>query len=102
MKPLVWTALCAGVITIVAAVGMVAQIGTVGAEGNIPVLMSMPAEPVLFLIAFLGIGGGPSGFPRQTDILVYILTFLLWWGLIAAGREIWTRLARAGSHVRKE
>ena len=56
-------------------------------------LASLPPFPGAFVVAVLGVGHGPGGMPNDRDVLViYVLTFLLWWGVIYCARAWWTAL----------
>jgi len=91
----VTSAIWAGLIVAIAAVGMFAQIGTVGAEGLLPWVASVPVLPGFFAALFLGLGRGAHGFPTQDDVAPYVLAFGSWWIVIDQGRAWWRRRARA-------
>jgi hypothetical protein len=40
--------------------------------------------PGLFLAFFLGLGSGAHGAVLHTDVANYVVTFLVWWGLLFA------------------
>ena len=85
MRRQVTSALCAGLIVAIGAVGMFAQIGTVGAEGLLLWVASVPVLPGFFVALFLGLGKGAHGFPTQDDVAPYVIAFVLWWLVIELG-----------------
>lgn len=96
----VTSAIWAGLIVAIGAVGMFAQIGTVGAEGLMPWVASVPVLPGFFAALFLGLGRGADEFPTQDDVAPYVIAFGLWWMLIDQGRA-WWRQKRARARSRR-
>ena len=90
MKKVITSAILALVITAMSVVGSFAQIGFATPGRRLAHLASLPALPGAFVVAMLGLGHGPNGLPNQRDVLVYVLTFLLWWGGIYGARVWWT------------
>ena len=97
MRRRLTSAIWAGVITAIGAVGMFAQIGTVGTEGLLPWVAAAPVLPGFYAALFLGLGRGAHGFPTQEDVAPYLIAFGLWWMVIDQGRARWRRRARAQS-----
>ena len=52
-------------------------------------MLALPSIPGDLVVAFMGIGHGPDGFPNQADIAPYLFTFVLWWVLIHCTRKWW-------------
>ncbi|HET7741722.1 MAG TPA: hypothetical protein VFL67_13840 [Mycobacterium sp.] len=55
-------------------------------------LFIVPSFPAALIIGYLGLGHGPDGFPTGSDVVLYVLTFLLWWGVVELIRSIAGRL----------
>jgi hypothetical protein len=51
--------------------------------------LAMPAIPAHLASFALGLGSGPESLPYYTDPPMYILTFLVWWGIIEGVRTLW-------------
>jgi hypothetical protein len=81
MKQHVTSALIAGAITAVSGIafylGMSRMIEWLAAPAYL--LMA----PGLFLAFFLGLGSGAHGAVVHTDFVQYVVTFLVWWGVVA-------------------
>jgi hypothetical protein len=82
MKRLVTSALGAGAITAVS--GIAFYLGMSRSLEWVIVLGYPLMAPGLFLAFFLGLGSGAHGAVLQTDVANYVLTFLVWWGLLFA------------------
>ena len=86
MRRRLTSAIWAGLIVTLGAVGMFAQIGTVGSEGLLPQIASAPVLPGFYVALLLGLGRGVHGFPTQADAAPYLIAFLFWWVVIDQGR----------------
>jgi hypothetical protein len=51
--------------------------------------VAVPAIPAHLACVALRLGGGPESLPYYTDPPMYILTFLVWWGIIEGVRTLW-------------
>jgi hypothetical protein len=86
-RRIITSAILALVITAMSVVGTFAVIEFPSPGGRrVAHLASMAARPAAYVVAVLGLGHGPHGLPNQRDVLVYVLTFLLWWGGIYGAR----------------
>ena len=86
-------ALIAAAIAIIARFAEISQIGRVGRHWVL-FLAALPDWPAFWVIALLGAGSGPHGFPNYGDESVWVLTFVFWWVLIELGRA-WMAKRRA-------
>ena len=93
MKLLVVTAIGASVITGLSVIGNFAAISVDSPGRRLAVVAALPAVPGQIAAAFLGIGHGAHGFASHRDVEPYIVTFVLWWGLLHFASR---RLARRG------
>jgi hypothetical protein len=91
-RRIVTSAILALVITAMTAVGSSAEIGFPSARRHLAQLASLPAYPAAYVVAVLGLGHGPDGFPNHFDVWMYLFTFLLSWGGIYGARVWWTSL----------
>jgi hypothetical protein len=92
-RRIITSAIGALVITAMSVVASFEQSGFPSARRHLADLASLPALPGAFVVAALGVGHGPGGMPNDRDVLVvYVLTFLLWWGVICRARVWWTSL----------
>jgi hypothetical protein len=82
MKRLVASALGAGAITAVS--GIAFYLGMSRSLEWLVVLGYPLMAPGLFLAFFLGLGSGGHGAVLHTDVANYVLTLLVWWGLLFA------------------
>ena len=73
-RALIATAACAGVITVVAFIGL--RIGRGSALEGVATLLVFAGAT---LAVFAGRGQGAHGMPNEYDIEPYLFTFLLWW-----------------------
>ena len=80
MKRHVTNALIAGAITAIAGVALYAGLSASNAWLAGPAYMLM--APGMILVFILGLGSGGHGAVTHTDIAQYVLTFLVWWGLL--------------------
>lgn len=83
------SAIAAGVIT-------ETSLGVVAAHRVVPVSLFpwlvLPAQPGFSVMLLLGVGGGgPEGFPAPTDVVLHVITFLLWWPTLELVRVAWGR-----------
>lgn len=81
MKRHVTSALIAGAITAVSGIAFF-----LGMSRSIEWLIAsvyLLMAPGLFLAFFLGLGSGAHGAVLHTDVAHYVLTFLMWWGVVA-------------------
>ena len=85
MKTSIESAVWAGAITAVSGAVIVA-----GAPRELAFL-SFPSWPGFFITFILGIGPATEGIPTPTNIAVHVLTFALWWSIIAVGLGRWKR-----------
>jgi hypothetical protein len=93
MKRHVTSALIAGAMTAVSGIAFFLGISRSIAWLFGPAYLLM--TPGLFLAFFLGLGSGAHGAVLHTDFAQYVLTFLVWWGVVTfAG-------ARAGGAKRE-
>jgi hypothetical protein len=88
-RRIITSAIWALAITALSVWGSFAQIGFATPGRRLAHLASLPALPGAFVVAMLGLGSGPNRLPNQRDVLVYVLTFLLWWGGIYGARVWW-------------
>jgi hypothetical protein len=88
MKQRLTSAIWALVITAISLVGSHLEIGFTSPGRRLAHFASLPALPGAWVVALLGLGHGPDGFPTQEDVLPYLLTFLLWWGVIHGARTL--------------
>ena len=94
MKRHVMNALIAGAITAIAGVALYAGIAASNAWLAAPAYMLM--APGLILVFFFGLGSGGHGAVIHTDIAPYLVTFLMWWGLLTLLSAL-TRRARTAT-----
>ena len=80
MKRHVRNALIAGAITATAGIVLYAAIVLSNEWLAAPAYMLM--APGMILVFFLGLGSGGHGAVTHTDIAQYVVTFLVWWGLL--------------------
>lgn len=86
VNPHVSSALWAGVLTVIVAVGPIVVMDTRASQlGDF--LLNAFATPGFYLAAFLGMKGGPDGLPGLP--YVYALTFLIWWAAIDLAQTVW-------------
>jgi len=95
MRRRLTSAIWAGLIVTIGAIGMFAQIGTVGREGLLAQIATAPVLPGFYAALFLGLGRGVHGLPTQEDAAPYLIAFLVWWVVIEQGRASWQRRTRA-------
>lgn len=76
-KALLATAACAGMITVLAFIGLGMDRRSTFA-GVATLLVFAGAT----LAAFFGRGQGAHGMPSERDVEPYLFTFLLWWGFL--------------------
>jgi hypothetical protein len=90
-RRIITSAILALVITAMSVVGTFAVIEFPSpGRRRLAYLASLAARPGGYVVAMLGLGSGPNGLPNQRDVLMYVLTFLLWWGGIYGARVWWT------------
>ncbi len=85
------SAVFAGLIVAIGAVGTITQIGTVGSEGLFGRVAGATTLPGFYVALFRGLGRGAHGFPTQDDVAPYLIAFALWWIVIDQGRAWWRR-----------
>jgi hypothetical protein len=90
IRRIITSAILALAITAMSVVGSFAQIGFPSPRRHLAHLASLPAVPGAFVVAMLGLGHGPEGFPTHRDVPTYVLTFLLWSGVIYGARVWWS------------
>jgi hypothetical protein len=90
MNPRIISVISALVITAMSVVGSFTQIGFTSPGRRLAHLASLPALPGAVVVAVLGLGHGPDGLPNHRDVSMYVLTFLLWWGVIYGAYVWWT------------
>jgi hypothetical protein len=56
--------------------------------------LAVPAIPALIVTLNLGLGSGPESLAYYTDPEMYLMTFLVWWGIIEGVGALW-RVFRA-------
>src|SRR5689334_2779756 len=87
MRSYITTMLWAGLVTGLSAFGDFAVIGPPTWWRRLAILLVLPSYPGSIVVAFMGIGHGPDGFPNEEDVAPYVFTFVLWWGLIHFTRK---------------
>jgi hypothetical protein len=85
MKTSIKSAVWAGAIAVISGSVIVA-----GAPRELAFL-TLPSWPGFFIAFFLGIGPATEGIPTPTNIAVHVLTFALWWLIIALVLSRWKR-----------
>ena len=93
MKPHVKSAVCAAVIAVISVAALFAPPALHGLKWLL-VPLGMPAIPASLVTFNLGLSRGPENLPYYTDPLMYVLTFLLWWGIIESVGALWRRRRR--------
>jgi hypothetical protein len=89
-RRIITSAILALAITVMSIWGSFAEIGFPSPDRHLAHLASLANLPGAFVIALLGLGHGPDGFPNHDDVSMYVLTFLMWWGAIYGVRAWWT------------
>lgn len=93
------SAIWAAGITVISVVGTFAAVATPHPSPWRWILVSAAvlSFPAAFIVGFLGLGHGPEGFPNQEDVVLYLFTFLFWWGIVELA--LWMRdAANTPSH----
>jgi hypothetical protein len=88
MRRHVSAAVCAAVTAAISVAALFAPPALDGLKWLV-VPLAVPAIPASLVTFALGLGGGPENLPYYTDPSMYVLTFLLWWGIIESGRTVW-------------
>jgi hypothetical protein len=81
-------AVCAAVTAAMSVAAMFAPPALAGLKWLV-VPLAVPALPASFVTFAIGLGGGPEGLPSYTDPAMYVVTFLLCWGIIEGVRASW-------------
>ena len=93
MKSLVVPAVCSALVTGLSTIGIFASMGFDSPARRLASVVAWPAVPGQLIVAILGIGGGPGGFPTQANVAPYVINFLLWLWLFHLARGFWRRRA---------